>query len=384
MKNFETKTTKELRQEVYNALQNGTPKEQEIAYNNLFEGIQNDVLEQAKAQMTAFNEGANDDQVLVNRGTRKALTSDEKKYFNAAIERKGFDGIEEAFPVTVIEDVFKDLTTEHPILSRIDIKDTTALAQYIVADPTKATTFWGPICEDIKQMVIEGFKVMTISSSRLSGFVPVCKGMFELGPTWIATYVTTIMTEIMTTALETAVIAGTGKDQPIGIIKKLSGATDGVYPDKPKVTLANFEPKSLAGIRSAMAEAKTDTGGVVIMVNPKTYWAKLFPNLAYKKTDGQWVHDVLPTGEQILQSYAVPVDTLIFGDPENYFLGVSGRTRIDKYDQTLAIEDMDLYIAKFYGYGQAKHRDAFFVADIEAMEGATTAALEVVAETPEV
>ena len=37
---------------------------------------------------------------------------------------------------------------------------------------------------------------------------------------------------------------------------------------------------------------------------------------------------------------------------------------------------MDLYIAKFYGYGLAKDKNAFFVADVSTVDGATVATLE--------
>ena len=225
-------------------------------------------------------------------------------------------------------------------------------------------------------MILDGFDVIDIKSSRLSGFVPVCKGMLELGPDWLANYVITFIQEIMSASLELAIVQGTGKEQPIGMIKKLSGATDSVYPDKDKVTLADFKSKSLAGIRAGLAKAKTDTGNVVIVVNPLTYWEKVFPNLAYQTVNGTWVLDKLPTGEEIIKTYACPENVLIFGDLQNYFLGVASDVRIDKYTETLAIEDMDLYIAKFYGYGLAKDKNAFFVADVSTVDGATVATLE--------
>lgn len=377
MRNLENmKTMDTLRAELFTALQSDDVTVQETAFSNFAEGLQDEIMTKAEAKMNDFGNAYSDEQILVHRGTRRALTTEEKKYFNAAVERGGFDKVDIVFPTTIVEDVFKNLKTEHPLLSRIDMRNTTALARYIFANPNKATAYWGPICEDIKQMILEGFTEVKLDSSRLSGFVAICKGMLELGPVWLADYVIELMYEIMATALETAVVAGTGKDQPIGMIKKLSGATDSVYPDKTEITMANLEPKTIAGVRAALAVAKLDSSQVVIMVNPVTYWAKVFGNLAFRAADGSWVLDRLATGEQILQSYAVPKDKLIFGDPKNYFLGVSGAVRIDKYEETLAIEDMTLYIAKFYGYGVAKDKNAFFVANISTMPGATVPALE--------
>jgi len=113
-----------------------------------------------------------------------------------------------------------------------------------------------------------------------------------------------------------------------------------------------------------------------MMVNPQTYRAKVFPKLAVRDANGQWVVTGLPTGDEIIQSHAVPVDRAIFGVPENYFLGVAGDVEIKSYDQTFAIEDMDLYIAKFFGNGISKNVNAFFIADISGMAGATVPTLE--------
>ena len=371
VKNMDT-----LRAELFASMQTDDIKAQETAFNNFAQGLQNNIMEQAKREITNQNIIYTDEQILTNRGVLKPLTSEEKKYFNAVIERKGFENIEQAFPKTIIQDVFKNLREEHPILSRIDMQNTEALTQIVLSNPTKAKAFWGPICEDIKQMILSGFNVIDVKSSRLSGFVPVCKGMLELGTNWLANYVITIIKEIMTASLELAVVQGTGKNQPIGMMKKLSGANDSVYPDKEAVTVADFKPKTLAGIRGAMAKAKTDTGNVCVFVNPETYWAKVFHNLAFQTVNGVWVNSTLPTGEEIVTSYAVPTDKLIFGDPKNYLLGVAGDVRVDKYVETLAIEDMDLYVAKFYGYGIAKDQNAFFVADISTVETATIPQLE--------
>ena len=377
MKNLDViKNMDELRLNLFNSLQADDVKAQEEAFMNFADGLQNAIMEQAKAEISNQNTAYVDEQILINRGTLKPLTSEEKKYFNAVIERKGLDNVDQAFPKTIIQDIYRYLKEEHPLLSKIDMQNTEVLAQYIVGRPTKAKAFWGKICEDIKQMILDGFDVIDIKSSRLSGFVPLCKGMLELGPDWLANYVITLIQEIMSASLELAIVQGTGKEQPIGMIKKLSGATDSVYPDKDKVTLADFKPKSLAGIRAGLAKAKTDTGNVVIVVNPLTYWEKVFPNLAYQTVNGTWVLDKLPTGEEIIKTYACPENVLIFGDLQNYFLGVASDVRIDKYTETLAIEDMDLYIAKFYGYGLAKDKNAFFVADVSTVDGATVATLE--------
>ena len=57
--------------------------------------------------------------------------------------------------------------------------------------------------------------------------------MLDLGPIWLDRYVREILAESMAIALEEAIVNGTGKDQPIGMMKDLKAAvTNGVYSDK--------------------------------------------------------------------------------------------------------------------------------------------------------
>lgn len=377
MKNLDNiKNLEDARKELFEAMMAEDAEKQEMAFTNFTEALQNDIMNKADEKIKNVGNEYNDKQILINRGIMKPLTSTEMKFFNEVVERKGFEGVKSAFPVTIIQDVFKKLKTEHPILSKIDMVDTTGLAKYIFAKPNEAKGFWGPICEDIKQMILAGFEEVDLDSSRLSGFVAVCKGMIELGPEWLAEYIVTLIYEVMAASLEVAVVAGDGKNKPIGMIKKLSGAVDFVYPDKDKVTLTELDYNSLVGVRAALAKANLDGAGVAVLVNPVTYWSKLFTALVLRTPEGEFVKDRLSTGEEIITSYAVPEDVLVIGNPANYFLGVSGDVRIDKYTETLAIEDMDLYIAKFYGFGVAKDPNAFFVADIAGVKGATVPKLE--------
>lgn len=374
MKKFENYEA--ITAELVQSMGSDDAERQEKAFTDFVDALQADITARANAAAEAERDG----RALEARGLLKPLTAEERKYFSAVIERKGFEHVEEAFPKTIVNEVLLRLKTEHPLLSRIDIKETGMLAEIIVANPTKAKAFWGPICSDIKQLILDGFTVKGIKHSKLSGFIATCKGMMDLGPDWLAEYVRESMYEIMAASLEDAVINGNGKDMPIGMMMKLTGAVDGKHAEKKATAITDFKPTTMASFRAALAEAKLDSKGVAIIVNPITYWSKVFSNLAYQTNNGTWVLDRLATGEEIIESYAVPVDKLIIGDPKNYLLTVSTATEIKRYDQTLAIEDMYLDIAKFTGYGLPKDMNAFFVADVSGAPAVTKIELEV--ETP--
>lgn len=365
----------EQRAAFFAAMKSSDEKAQETALNDFLEGIQTVVVSEAEKAFEEEGERFKDENVLVARGIMKPQTSAERKYFNAAVAKQSFDNLDEAFPQTIVEDIFSRLTEEHPLISLVDAQTTGAIFKYMYADPTKQLAFWGTLPDNIKQLLVNSIKVISFETSKLSGFLPIVKGFFVLGPAWLAQYVTTVMYEIMAATLELALIQGTGKNQPIGMNKKLSGAVDGVYPNKDKIALTDLEPESLAGVRAAFARDKLDNGPMVAIVHPVTYWSKLFPKLAYKsEPEGKWVLTQLPTGETIVKSYAQEEAAITIGNPKNYLLAVSSQTELKKYEETLAIEDMDLFIAKFTGTGLAKHKDAFYVYDITTMTGATVPA----------
>lgn len=337
------------------AINSGDEAKIKEAFDAFTTNIQNEVIKNARQTM--------DSEIIANR-TGRILTSEEREYFNEAITKKTFDGLDKALPQTIITSVFDRIMDSHSIVSLVDARNTQGLTRLIVGKQNTATAFWGKICADIKEMIFDGYEDIDLNASKLSGFVPVCKGMLELGADWLAEYVIEVMTEIMLTALENAIINGSGKDEPIGMIKSLKGAVDETHKNKTPVAITEFSPKEMGKVRGTLAKAKADKGEVVLIVNPTTYWTKVFPSVATRNANGLWVNDILPTGERIVTSYAVPEDKAIIGNPKNYLLAIASDTKITKYDQTLAIEDCDLFIAKFFGTGTPKFEEAFILLDL--------------------
>lgn len=373
MKNFDLENNKfeNARATLMAAMQKGDDESQKEAFGKVIDAIQEDVKAMANAEIgrkaTELAEASRDEQILMNRGHKRVLTTEERKYFNAVVEKGDFSKVAEMFPVTIVEDVLSKIETEHPILSKVDSRTISGFMKLIYAKPNAQLAFWGDICDDIRQLILGGFEVANLSVFKLSGFVVMCKGMLELGPQWLAEFIYRTLYEIMAASLEHAIVNGQGasQKQPIGMIKSLVGVVDGVYKDKTPLALTGeLNAFSLLGVRGALAQAKMDNGPITILVNPVTYWNKLFTAYAFQTSDGRWMFNNFPTGEEVIMSYAVPEEKLIIGNMKNYFLGIASDVKITVYDQTLAIEDLDLYIAKFFGNGMPKDPNAFFVVDV--------------------
>ncbi|PFO13414.1 phage major capsid protein [Bacillus thuringiensis] len=344
--------------------------------NNMqhFQDMMNDVINEAQQ---AKNENW-DAQVLASRGVR-VLTNEEKRFYNAAIEVKSFSETHQLMPPTVFERVFEDLEKEHPLLSLVNFQTVGAKTQWVVRKEGTTTAFWGDVCDSIREMIDEGFETIEEGMYKLSGFLVVCKAMFELGPEWLDKYVRTFMKEVVAEELEKVIVMGTGKKQPIGMIKDLKGSvTDGIYPDKKKVVLEDFTPVTI-GKKILAPTTKGGTKrytGVTLIVNPLDYATKFFPIGAKRKDDGTWTYDNFGVpGLTMVQSPAVPLNTMISGKPKDYFMGVASEQRLESDDTIRLIEDQRLYIVRQLANGRPLDPDSFTVFDITALEvkeGTTT------------
>lgn len=375
MKNFEDVTIDfdALKKQAFEAIQAEDQTEQQSeAFNALMDGMAEMVAKEMLDKTSEMNQAIADEQIMISRGTRRAITSAERVWANEAVKKQKIDGLEAVFPKTIIEDIVSNIAKEHPLLSAIDTKYTEAVIKYIYNDPENtATAYWDVIPADIKQILLKGFKQLDMSVSKLSGYIAVPKGYFQLGPSWLLQFVTSTLREVMTTTLEEAVVKGNGKLKPIGMMMKTSGALDGVYSEKEAIQLTEFSPESLAGVRALFRKHKLNTGQLSMVVNPETYDLKVFPKRFYQnETTGAWVENALPLNIQVIESYAVPLDKAIIGNMKNYLLAVAGTLELTKHPDTLAIEDMDLFIAKEFAAGTPKNANAFVVVDLSGIDGA--------------
>lgn len=324
----------------------------------------------AKEDLEKGVEVDTEEKVMAERGTRIFLTPQENRYFAEAVTKQTVEGLDEQFPTTLIEDIFKDLTEEHPILSAVDTKYTKAAIKYIYGDPAEQTAYWDVIPADLRQILIGTFKELDMTVTKLSGFIALPKSYFQLGPSWLANYVMTFLRDVMEGTLEATIVNGDGKLKPIGMMRQLSGSVDGVYPAKPEVKLTSLTPASFAGPRALLAREKMLNGRLSLIINPETNAVKVAPNLFFQNTEnGTWAQVNLPYGIDVIESYAVPLDKAVLGNPKNYILAVAGNMAFEKYKETLAIEDMDLFTAKMFAAGVAKNPNAFVVLDLTDIEG---------------
>ncbi|WMJ81968.1 phage major capsid protein [Clostridium sp. MB40-C1] len=357
----------ETQEKIKNAIESGNADDLSIAIVAMATDIENNITKQAKA---SINEDLNDKAIMNKRGLNP-LTAEEIKYYNEVISKGGFKGVEELMPKTVIDRVFEELEKEHPLLSKINFINTTGITEWINRTNDVEAAWWGALSDEIKKKLDNGFKKEKTDLFKLSAYIPVTKSMLDLGPQWLDKFVRTMLAESMAIALELAIVAGTGKEQPIGMLKDLNKpVTEGVYADKDSIKLIDFAPATLG--KNVMApltkEGTRNVTGIIMVVNPVDYWEKIFGQTTFLTSQGTYVYGVMPIPGDIIQSVAVPKGKMIAGMAKDYFMGIGSSQKIEYSDQYHFLEDERVYLAKQYGNGKPKDNDSFLVFDINDLE----------------
>ncbi len=332
------------------------------ALTNLFKKIDDDLVARSQS-MTAEQV---DRYILQERG-QDQLTKEERNYYNQVIEKRGFENLDVVMPTTTFDRVFEDLEKNHPLLSKIDFQNATGLIKWIVRDGEVTGAVWGPLTGKIKEELSNGFHDIRLTLAKLTAFIPVSKAMLDLGPVWLDRFVRLSLSESISIGLEMGIVAGTGKEQPIGMLKNLKGnVVEGVYPDKDSTPLLDLTADTLATkvVTPLTKDGTVNVNTVLIVVNPYDYWSKIFPATTFLSATGAYVHDVLPIPADVVTSVAVPKGKLIAGIAKNYFMGIGSSKKIEYSDEVRFMDDERVYIAKQYANGMPKDNDSFQVFDI--------------------
>lgn len=361
MENIEAKN-KEQKQVIVNALEEGNASVLADAILQAQIDNSQDIQKRLLKEAESFNAENADMQILAQRGFR-ALTNAETKYYNAVQDASSLTDV--PLPRTVFDRVFEDLQTEHPLLSRITFQNTTGITEMVTRTGDVEVAWWGPLCDEIKKKLENGFKVEAVNLYKVSAYMPICKAMLDLGPIWLDRFVRESLYEAIAGALEKAILVGTGKDMPIGMTRKLADVTLNEHDEKEAEVLTDLSPASIGGIMSKLTKNKVKTiGEVILVVNPADYWSKLFQLTTFQTKDGEYKQQNLPFNGSIIQSVHVPENRMVVGQAKDYFMGIGSDLKIDHSDEYRFLDDQRVYIAKQYANGRPNSDDSFLYFDI--------------------
>ena len=316
------------------------------------------------------------------RGQRKLTVAEEKFYDRfvqsaktrnpqqAFIELEGNE--ETAMPETIMEDVFKDMLETHPLLNAVNGVYTGYATKWILNDHEKQTAAWGEIDGEITKEITGAFRTIDIKQHKLSAFAQIPMGVLELGRSFIDAYIRKSLADSIATALEAAIVNGNGQNCPVGLMKNLTGALDGVHQDKEATVVKELSPKVINEVVAKISKtAKGHVRNVTkvqMIVNNVDYLTKVLPAIQTLNMEGKYVAE-LPFPTEIIVCNEVPSGKAIVCKLDEYFLGLASSKEgvIEFSDDYKFLEDKRTFKVKVYATGTPKDDNMAQVLDISGL-----------------
>ena len=360
----------------FNAVSNqeeATSEQVNAALEAYVTAIAEDAGKQVRAEYDELK-NVTDNRVLEARGIT-TLTAEETKFYNEAVKTGGFDS-EVVWPETILERVFENLQKDHPILSIINFTPTVGRVKVIRARRTGVAVF-GPLHKDLEGQLDSKFGASEFVQLALTAFFLVSNDTLDLGPRWIDRFINLSLTEAVRDIWAEKIIAGTGNNEPIGLLKDLDGAvTLGVYKDKATAgTLTFGKDKIVTEVADVMKKLSKFTykvdkadkgevkyrsvaGKVFLIVNPVNYWDIVsritFANLNNIYGSAMPFIDV----KNIIESVDVPENKLIAFVEGEYDATQSRAEKVSVYKETFAMKRATLYAVDMLGNGYPTNNEA--------------------------
>lgn len=370
------------------ALQKAMIEGKEEDIQQAWVGFQQSIVDTVKADFAEYSM-TQDKTILSQRGYRQ-LTNAEEKYYEKFIEASKSPNPKQAFielsslpegimPETIIEDVFKELVEEHPLLDKINFNYAKYMTKWVLNDHTLDTAVWGELNSEIAKQITSAFKIVDITQNKLSAFAAIPLDMLDLGPTFLDAYIRAVLKDAILCGLEKAIVDGTGKNQPIGLTRDVSedvSVSAGVYPPKTPIAVTSFAPAEYGKLLAKMAKNEKGRmrkfGKVLLICNQEDYLTKIMPATTVQNTSGIYINNLFPFPTDVTISNELETGKAVICLPEEYFMCIGGAKEgvITYSDEYKFLEDMRYYKIKTYGAGKAYDDTVAILLDITGLNPA--------------
>ena len=357
----------------------------ETKMNQAWESFHEAVCDTIKQDFESVN---GDKKALQERGYRMLTAKEDAFYRNFIEAAKSSDPkqaiadlvkVDGAMPETIIEDVYKNLVNEHPLLDAISFTNVRYLTKWIINDHTIQKAAWGAINSKITQEITSSFKEIDMVQCKLSCFSVIPQDMLDLGPVYLDNYIRTILTDALATALENAVVTGTGKDMPIGLDRNISqeaSVVGGVYPQKDAEKVTSFLPAEYGALVAKLCKTEKSRyrkiEDLTLICNPVDYFSKVMPATTVMTAAGTYMGNVFPVPTKTVQSAELEEGKAILCVPKEYFMGLgSAKNGTITYDDSVQfLDDNRVYKIKLYANGRAFDNTVSLLLDISELDPA--------------
>lgn len=218
---------------------------------------------------------------------------------------------------------------------------------------------WTEMCGELNEMTVS-FSGVQLDGYKVGGFIAVCNAMLEDSDIYLAQEVLLAITKSIAQALDKAILYGTGKLMPLGIVPRLAQTAkpEGYvhkleWKDVHETNMIPLSGKTGKALFQALVEASgkinSDYGdGEIFWAMNRATKTKLISQSLDVNSSGTIVagmNNTMPVvGGEIETLSFIPADVIIGGGEGLYSLLERAGMTLASYNQTLAIKDQTLFI----------------------------------------
>lgn len=296
----------------------------------------------------------------------RTLSKEEKSFYESLKDvKQAVSGNQiDIIPTSIIDITLEDIRKESKLLNYISFAPAN-VKKWLTASKSGAYS-WGALTEKIKGELTASFSALNMEVAKLTVYLVLPKAIKDLSLPFVDKYVRAVLKEQLNDGLEFGCLQGTGKDQPIGIYKQIAATNeDGTHKDKTLNTdLTSFKPKALAGAKKYLTKNGARVIDKLVLVchpnDEADYVAPAIYDAEGKLVSSYKNLDVVP-------SVGNPEGKAALMIPNKYVMGLIG-LNIKDYDQTMALDDADVVIAKGYSNGRASDDNIAYIFDVTKLE----------------
>lgn len=305
---------------------------------------------------------ANDAAYLKSLGLHTP-TRDEEKFYN--ILKSG--NIRQAITANQA-DIIPNETIDRTLESVKQASDVLSLVTFAPANIKKwilgshtGSAQWGELTSALakEKSLSAAFTTVDFTLGKMWALLVIPKAIRDLALPFVDRYFTEILAEAIQDGWENGYLNGSGitKGEPTGILKTIADPTTAKAVAANVVKLNPRDKGVIAALKTLSTNALLNQVGsrtipsLHVICNPSDYFEYVRPAMLVQTPQGAWV-DGTGLGLTVHQTTNIAAGTAVLTIPGQYLMGSSG-VETKTYDQTLALEDADLVIAKVYANGRA-------------------------------
>lgn len=361
--------SQEVKDKVKQLLDNAPAEEKAEAIMQSIEMINEAAHADLIQQVVAEAERASRDAEYKSKLGLRNLSQEEKKFY------ENFKDIKQAFtanqidiiPTEIIDRTLDDVKKASPILKLVNMAPAN-VKKWIVASHSGAAE-WGNLTDELKGELSTTVESLNIEIHKLTAYLVIPKAIRELSMEFVDRYFMAILSEAMQDGLVKGYLDGDGKNAPIGIFRQIAATNgDGTQKAKTvKTTITKFSPKGLAEVRKTLTnDGKRVVDKLYLVCNPSDEAEYVDPAMFGEALTGGYVNKSFIDIEKIVDANC-PKGKAALTIAGYYTMGTTG-VRIAEYDQTKAMDDADLIVAKCHANGRAVDDNVAVIFDVTKLE----------------